>query len=126
MVGGIVVAFFRLGSFFFFSSVEFIKANFFGNGGFWGDFPFGIYSLFGLLVDSFLEKEMSLKPAQNWRLGPIRLRLIGEECERCGERIFPPRDLCPACREKTLPEGKNLGEGRTPPPKISYGKEREF
>ncbi|MGB9911505.1 MAG: zinc ribbon domain-containing protein [Microgenomates group bacterium] len=68
---------------------------------------------------------------QNWRLGPIILTLTGEQCGGCGEKIFPPRDLCPKCRERVLPEGNNLAkeirEGRTPAPKIFYGgKEREI
>ena len=33
----------------------------------------------------------------NWRLRQQRYRLVGEECERCGVRIFPPRDVCPGC-----------------------------
>ena len=34
---------------------------------------------------------------RNWRLQQQRYRLVGEICEKCGARIFPPRDLCPAC-----------------------------
>ncbi len=33
----------------------------------------------------------------NWRLQQQRYRLVGEICEKCGERIFPPRDVCPEC-----------------------------
>jgi len=42
---------------------------------------------------------------RHWRLNPQRLRLIGEECSECGEKIFPPRDLCPRCKKdsKTNP-----------------------
>ncbi|MCX7680727.1 MAG: Zn-ribbon domain-containing OB-fold protein [Anaerolineae bacterium] len=35
--------------------------------------------------------------AGNWRLQQQRYRLVGEECEKCGTLIFPPRDLCPEC-----------------------------
>lgn len=35
--------------------------------------------------------------AGNWRLQQQRYRLVGEECEKCGKLIFPPRDLCPNC-----------------------------
>ena len=35
--------------------------------------------------------------ASNWRLYQQRYRLVGEECEKCGVRIFPPRDVCPSC-----------------------------
>lgn len=70
---------------------------------------------------------------QNWRLGSIYLTLTGEECPECGP-VFPPRDLCPKCGRRILPEGINLAEeireGKIPPPKISYGgkggKERGF
>jgi uncharacterized OB-fold protein len=34
---------------------------------------------------------------RNWRLQQQRYRLVGEICERCGARIFPPRDVCPEC-----------------------------
>ena len=34
---------------------------------------------------------------RNWRLQQQRYRLVGEVCERCGSRIFPPRDVCPEC-----------------------------
>lgn len=34
---------------------------------------------------------------RNWRLQQQRYRLVGEVCEGCGARIFPPRDMCPEC-----------------------------
>lgn len=34
---------------------------------------------------------------RNWRLQAQRYRLVGEVCEKCGAKIFPPRDICPAC-----------------------------
>ncbi|MGD2143306.1 MAG: Zn-ribbon domain-containing OB-fold protein [Anaerolineae bacterium] len=34
---------------------------------------------------------------RNWRLQEQRYRLIGEICEKCSARIFPPRDVCPEC-----------------------------
>ena len=34
---------------------------------------------------------------RNWRLNAQRYRLVGEICEGCGSRIFPPRDVCPEC-----------------------------
>ncbi len=34
---------------------------------------------------------------RNWRLQQQRYRLVGEICEKCGSRIFPPRDVCPDC-----------------------------
>ena len=34
---------------------------------------------------------------RNWRLQSQRYRLEGEICDKCGARIFPPRDVCPEC-----------------------------
>jgi uncharacterized OB-fold protein len=34
---------------------------------------------------------------RNWRLQIQRYRLVGEVCEKCGAKIFPPRDVCPEC-----------------------------
>jgi uncharacterized OB-fold protein len=34
---------------------------------------------------------------RNWRIREQRYRLVGEVCERCGAKIFPPRDICPEC-----------------------------
>ncbi|RLC34587.1 hypothetical protein DRH14_02635 [Candidatus Shapirobacteria bacterium] len=36
-------------------------------------------------------------PAEIWRSRHQRYRLIGEVCEGCGAKIFPPRDVCPSC-----------------------------
>ena len=33
----------------------------------------------------------------SWRLRTQHYRLVGEICEKCGVRIFPPRDVCPGC-----------------------------
>jgi len=35
--------------------------------------------------------------ARNWRLRAQRYRLVGEMCEKCGAKIFPPRDVCSEC-----------------------------
>ena len=34
---------------------------------------------------------------QFWRLQRQNYQLVGEECQRCGAKIFPPRDVCPEC-----------------------------
>lgn len=34
---------------------------------------------------------------RNWRTREQRYRLVGEICEKCGAKIFPPRDVCPEC-----------------------------
>jgi hypothetical protein len=37
-----------------------------------------------------------------WRAQNQRYSLTGEICEQCGARLFPPRDVCPECRELAL------------------------
>ncbi len=34
---------------------------------------------------------------RHWRLKRQRYALIGEVCDHCGAKLFPPRDICPAC-----------------------------
>jgi uncharacterized OB-fold protein len=34
---------------------------------------------------------------RHWRLNQQRFGLIGEVCQHCQTKIFPPRDICPAC-----------------------------
>ena len=34
---------------------------------------------------------------QYWRIQNQNYRLVGEVCNHCGKKIFPPRDVCPAC-----------------------------
>ena len=34
---------------------------------------------------------------RNWRLQSQRYRLVGEVCDYCGAKLFPPRDVCPEC-----------------------------
>jgi uncharacterized OB-fold protein len=33
----------------------------------------------------------------DWRINAQRYRLVGEVCEACGAKLFPPRDVCPEC-----------------------------
>jgi uncharacterized protein len=35
--------------------------------------------------------------ARHWRLKAQRYQLVGEICTKCGETIFPPREVCPRC-----------------------------
>jgi uncharacterized OB-fold protein len=50
--------------------------------------------------------------SRNWRLQKQRYGLVGEVCEHCGDKIFPPRDVCPNCAEeaKTLYQFSGKGE----------------
>ena len=49
--------------------------------------------------------------AQNWRLRDQRYALVGEVCDDCGEKIFPPRDVCPYCAEKAQTPFQFSGRG---------------
>jgi uncharacterized OB-fold protein len=40
-----------------------------------------------------------------------RYCLRGEVCECCGERLFPPRDICPACHQPAEEPFAFSGEG---------------
>jgi len=35
--------------------------------------------------------------ARYWRTRNQRYALVGEVCNTCGAKLFPPRDVCPAC-----------------------------
>jgi uncharacterized OB-fold protein len=50
--------------------------------------------------------------SRNWRLQKQRYGLVGEVCDHCGNKIFPPRDVCPNCAEeaKTLYQFSGKGE----------------
>ncbi len=37
-----------------------------------------------------------------WRAQSQRYSLNGEICKQCGAILFPPRDICPECREWAL------------------------
>ncbi len=48
---------------------------------------------------------------RNWRLREQRYRLEGNECEACGARYFPPREICKVCRSRSLAPHPLRGEG---------------
>jgi uncharacterized OB-fold protein len=49
---------------------------------------------------------------RHWRLKKQRYALVGEVCEHCDAKLFPPRDICPECGEeaKTLFQFSGKGE----------------
>ena len=49
---------------------------------------------------------------RHWRLRKQRYGLVGEVCEHCDAKVFPPRDICPTCGEeaKTLYTFSGKGE----------------
>lgn len=38
--------------------------------------------------------------SRHWRLQKYRYGLVGEVCDHCGTKLFPPRDICPECAEE--------------------------
>ncbi len=38
-----------------------------------------------------------METSRHWRLRDQRYALVGEECDNCGVKIFPPRDVCLEC-----------------------------
>jgi uncharacterized OB-fold protein len=49
--------------------------------------------------------------ASNWRLRKQRYALVGEVCPACGNKIFPPRDVCPHCAEEARTPFQFSGRG---------------
>jgi len=55
---------------------------------------------------------MTVEIARHWRLNSQRYQLVGEECPECGNKMFPPRDVCPECSDNSpQPEFKFSGQG---------------
>jgi len=53
-----------------------------------------------------------MQVARHWRTRNQRYAMVGEVCEACGKKIFPPRDICPNCEApaKTPYTFSGLGE----------------
>lgn len=48
---------------------------------------------------------------RNWRLRAQRYALVGEECDHCHTKIFPPRDICPDCGQEAKAHYAFSGKG---------------
>jgi hypothetical protein len=53
-----------------------------------------------------------METSRHWRLKSQRYNLVGEECDNCGTKLFPPRDICLECEApaKELFTFTGLGE----------------
>jgi uncharacterized OB-fold protein len=53
-----------------------------------------------------------MQVSRHWRLSPERYQLVGEICDTCGVKLFPPRDVCLECEApaKELYTFSGLGE----------------
>lgn len=40
-----------------------------------------------------------MEVSRHWRLQQQRYKLVGETCDHCGVKLFPPRDVCLVCEE---------------------------
>lgn len=40
-----------------------------------------------------------MQVSRHWRLQQQRYQLVGETCDHCGVKLFPPRDVCLVCEE---------------------------
>ncbi|MCP4419426.1 MAG: Zn-ribbon domain-containing OB-fold protein [Chloroflexi bacterium] len=38
-----------------------------------------------------------MEVSRHWRLQEQRYKLVGETCDNCGVKLFPPRDVCLEC-----------------------------
>lgn len=38
-----------------------------------------------------------MQVSRHWRLQEQRYKLVGETCDSCGVKLFPPRDVCLEC-----------------------------
>jgi hypothetical protein len=48
---------------------------------------------------------------RHWRFQSQRYRLVGEVCNRCGAKLFPPRDVCPECSKPAYEPFQFSGNG---------------
>ncbi|WP_420641615.1 Zn-ribbon domain-containing OB-fold protein [Candidatus Leptofilum sp.] len=39
-----------------------------------------------------------MEVSRHWRLQEQRYKLVGETCDTCGVKLFPPRDVCLECK----------------------------
>lgn len=52
-----------------------------------------------------------MEVARFWRTTGQRYQLVGEVCPNCGNKIFPPRDVCPACDKEAKTPFAFSGKG---------------
>lgn len=50
--------------------------------------------------------------AQHWRLQNQRYSMVGEVCNQCGTKLFPPRDVCPECSKPAYEPFSFSGNGK--------------
>ena len=53
-----------------------------------------------------------MEVSRHWRLKQQRYSLVGNSCQYCDAKIFPPRDICPRCGGDTKNKIEFTGKGR--------------
>lgn len=48
---------------------------------------------------------------RHWRLKKQRYALVGEVCDHCDAKLFPPRDICPECGQEAKALFQFSGKG---------------
>lgn len=48
---------------------------------------------------------------RHWRLQSQRYSMVGEVCNTCGTKLFPPRDVCPECSKPAYEPFAFSGKG---------------
>jgi len=51
-------------------------------------------------------------PSRYWREIPQRYRLEAKKCKKCGIIIFPPRLICPECKNREFEDTKLAENGK--------------
>jgi uncharacterized OB-fold protein len=51
-------------------------------------------------------------PSRYWREIPQRYRLEAVKCKKCGQILFPPRLVCPECKERDFEKAKLAESGK--------------
>lgn len=52
-----------------------------------------------------------MEVARYWRTTGQRYQLVGEVCPNCNNKVFPPRDVCPACEQEARTPFTFSGKG---------------
>jgi uncharacterized OB-fold protein len=60
---------------------------------------------------SLKERISFMEIPRHWRLKQQRYSLVGEACPHCEAKIFPPRDICPACGQEARAPYRFSGRG---------------
>jgi rRNA maturation protein Nop10 len=50
-----------------------------------------------IIIGLIYEGSFKMEVPRHWRLKQQRYALIGEVCPHCDAKVFPPREICPAC-----------------------------